>query len=205
MGGSGWFDAQTLTVLAAASLTLVALGLLFASVLDTGSTSGESPTVRASSRTAQAPSSQPPDLSAMSPREAADRLFNRVMMAEEQGNADEVAQFAPMAAAAYDRLEDLDPDALYHVGLIHTAQGDAESAWNAVERLRTIVPGHLLASLLEHRLAMGQNDSKRAERAVERFKADYDEEIKIDRLEYRDHRRSIDQFREQIGAAESGG
>lgn len=205
LAGGDRFNAQLLTVIGAAVLTLAALGLLFASVLDTGSPSGASPTARAPSRTASAASGQPPDLSTMSPREAADRLFNRVMMADEQGNADEVAQFAPMAVAAYDRLEDLDPDALYHVGLIQTAMGDASSAWDTVERLRTIVPKHLLASLLEHRLATEANETERAERAVERFKASYDEEIKIDRLEYRDHQRSIDQFREQIGAAESEG
>lgn len=203
--GGDRFNAQTLTVLGAAVLTLAALGLLFASVLDTGSRLVENPTARAPSRTASAPAGQPPDLSTMSPREAADRLFNRVMMADEQGNADEVAQFAPMAVAAYDRLEELDPDALYHVGLIRAAMGDADGAWDSVERLRAIVPEHLLASLLEHRLATEANEVERAKRAVERFKASYDEEIKIDRLEYRDHRRSIDQFRQQIGAADSQG
>ena len=203
--GGGGFNAQTLTVLGAAILTLAALGLLFASVLDTGSTSGENPTARAPSRTASAPTGQPPDLSTMSPREAADRLFNRVMMADEQGNADEVAQFAPMAVAAYDRLEQLDLDALYHVGLIQAAVGDADSAWDIVERLRATVPEHLLATLLEHRLATEANATEKAERAVERFRANYDQEIKIDRLEYRDHQRSIDQFRQQIGVGDGGG
>lgn len=196
-----WFDAQTLTVLGAACLTLVALGLLFASVLDIGSAPEGDPAVTAPSRTASAPSGQPPDLSNMSPREAADRLFNRVMMADERGDTSEVAQFAPMAAAAYDQLDSLDPDALYHLGMIHAAAGDAESAGDAARRMKAIVPGHLLASLLEHRLAADENDEDKAMLAIERFKASYDEEIKIDRLEYRDHRLSIDQFREQIGEA----
>ncbi len=140
----------------------------------------------------------------MSPREAADRLFNRVMMADEQGNVDEVAQFAPMAEAAYERLESLDLDALYHLGLIRAASGDAESARDAIQRIKAVVPGHLLASLLEHRLALDENDEEEAARAIERFQASYDDEIKIDRLEYRDHQRSIDQFREQIDAASGG-
>jgi len=190
--GGGWFNIQTLTVLATACLTLAALGVLFASVIDVGSTSDEGSAAITPTRTASPTAGQPPDLSTMSPREAADRLFNRVMMADEQGNSDEVTQFAPMAVAAL--------DALYHVGLIHTAAGDAERAWDAVERLKSTVPEHLLASVLEHRLATDEGDQEKAERAVERFKANYDEEIKIDRLEYRDHQRSIDQFREQIGA-----
>ncbi len=199
----GWFDVQTLTVLGAGCLTLVALGLLFASVLDMGSAPEGNSVVTAPSRTASAPSGQPPDLSTMSPREAADRLFNRVMMADEQGNVDEVTQFAPMAVAAYEQLDSLDLDALYHLGLIQAASGDDESARDAAERMKAVVPGHLLASLLEHRLATDENEQEKADRAIERFQAHYDDEIKVDRLEYRDHQRSIDQFREQIGAAES--
>lgn len=201
--GGSWFNAQTLTVLGAACLTLVALGLLFASVLNIGSVPESNSAATAPSRTASTPSGQPPDLSTMTPREAADRLFNRVMMADEQGNVDEVAQFAPMAVAAYEQLDSLDLDALYHLGLIQAAAGDAESVREAVRRMKAIVPGHLLASLLEHRLAMDENDQKKAARATERFKANYDDEIKVERLEYRDHQLSIDQFREQIDAAAS--
>ena len=201
--GGSWFNAQTLTVLGAACLTLAALGLLFASVLDIGSVPEADQAAMAPSRTASAPSGQPPDLSTMSPREAADRLFNRVMIADEQGNVDEVTQFAPMAVAAYDRLDSLDLDALYHLGLIQAAAGDVESAEEAAQRMKAIVPGHLLASLLEHRLALDQGDQDKATRAIEQFKANYEEEIKIDRFEYRDHQPSIDQFREQIGATAS--
>lgn len=204
-GGGGWFDAQTLTVLGAAAVALLALGLLFSSVIDTDAPPADIASSTAPSRTASTPADgQPPDLSTMSPREAADRLFNRVMMADEQGNADEVAQFAPMAVAAYDRLESLDLDALYHVGLIEAAAGNAERALEAVERMKGIVPEHLLASQLEHRLAMDAGDQEKADRAIERFEANYDDEIQVDRLEYRDHRRSIEQFRDEIGAAAGG-
>jgi hypothetical protein len=68
-----------------------------------------------------------------------------------------------------------------------------------------VVPEHLLASVLEHRLATEENDQAKAERAIERFKAAYDEEIKVDRREYRGHQRQIDQFRRGLGAANDGG
>ncbi|MGI9416522.1 MAG: DUF7577 domain-containing protein [Geminicoccaceae bacterium] len=203
--GAGRFDAQTLTMLGAAGVALLTLGLLFGSVIDMGSTTDQATTAPAPSRTAAATDGQPPDLSTMSPREAADRLFNRVMMADEQGDADEVTQFAPMAISAYDQLESLDLDALYHVGLIHAAAGDAESARDVIERLESAVPGHLLAILLDHRLAVDGNDSDKAENAIERFKASYEAEIKVDRPEYRDHQRSIDQFLEEIGGGATGG
>ena len=135
----------------------------------------------------------------MSPREAADRLFNRVMIADEQGRDSEVSQLAPMAIAAYDRLESLDLDAIYHVGLIQAANGDAKAADEAIERLRAIVPNHLLATLLDYRMATEANDQARAERAIERFKSHYEDEILIDRPEYRHHRLQIDMFRQQAG------
>ena len=135
----------------------------------------------------------------MSPREAADRLFNRVMIADEQGRSPEVAQFAPMAIAAYDRLETMDLDAIYHVGLIQAASGDVEAAAEAIERLRAVVPNHLLATLLDYRLAIDANDQSKAERLVQRFKSHFEDEIEIDRPEYQHHRRQIDVFREQTG------
>ena len=201
----GGFNAQTLTVLATACLTLAVLGALFASVLDFGSTSEDASVGTAPAKTTVPAEGQPPDLSTMTPRQAADRLFNRVMMADEQGDRGEVDQFAPMAVAAYDQLENLDLDGVYHVGLIHAATGNIETAWEAVERLRAVVPEHLLASVLEHRLALAEGDQERAERAIEQFKAHYDQEIVIDRLEYRDHQRQIDQFRQQFGAISGDG
>jgi len=194
--GGGWLNAQTLTVLGAAVLCLVALGLLFSSVIDTGP---GAPPVPAATRTTSTASGQPPDLSTMSPREAADRLFNRVMIADEQGNDGEVEQFAPMAVAAYDQLESMDLDAIYHVGLIQAAAGNAAAAAGAIERLRAVVPNHLLATLLDYRLATDANDQTKAERAIERFKSHYEDEIQVDRREYREHRPQIDIFRKQTG------
>ncbi|MEM8948173.1 MAG: hypothetical protein AAGA21_03680 [Pseudomonadota bacterium] len=202
---STWLDAQKLTVLGTACLTLVALGLLFASVLDFGSAGNDDRSAEAPERMASAPSGQPPDLSTMTPREAAIRLFNRVMMADEQGNADEVAQFAPMAVAAFNQLESLDLDAFFHLGMIHAAAGDAESALNAAERMQAVVPGHLLASVLEHRVAVDENDQDRAARAIERFETNYDKEIKVDRPEYRHFQRLIDHFRIEIDGATGAG
>ena len=44
------------------------------------------------------------DLASLSPRQAADRLFNRVMAASENGDTAEALQFAPMALQAYNNL-----------------------------------------------------------------------------------------------------
>ncbi len=196
LSGGGWLTPQTMTVLASAVVVLVALALLFASVIDIGNQPvATGPTATTPPRAA---AGQPPDLSTMSPREAADRLFNRVMMADEQGNRAEVEQFTPMAVSAYEMLESMDADALYHVGLIHAAAGDIEKAKEFTERMKAIVPNHLLAALLEHRLAEEENKQSVADRAAERFHKHYDEEISIGRLEYEHHRASIERFRANI-------
>ena len=80
----------------------------------------------------------------MTPREAADRLFNRIMTAAERGDAQEALRFAPMALQAYERLGPLDNDARYHVGLITATTGDIESARAHIDMLRQSVPDHLL-------------------------------------------------------------
>lgn len=145
-----------------------------------------------SSATRSAPSV---DLSSMSPREAADRLFNRIMTAEEQGNKPEVLQFAPMAIQAYERVEIMDADAYFHVGLIHAATGDFNMVRKQVEILKKLSPGHLLGLILEHDAAEQSGDGDAAAKASAAFAAAYDLEITAERPEYQAHRNSIEKFR----------
>lgn len=193
LNGASWLTPQTLTVLASAVIVLVALALLFASVIDLDRLASPTPNATTTPRTTS--TNQPPDLSSMTPREAADRLFNRVMMADEQDNEAEVEQFTPMAVSAYEMLESLDTDALFHVGLIYAAADEVEEARSYTERLKAIVPNHLLAALLEHRLAEAENKPEVAASAAKRFHDHYEEEISISRPEYEHHRASIERFR----------
>ena len=73
-------------------------------------------------------SGTPPDLSTMTPQEAADRLFNRVMTAAEGGNTAQVQQFMPMAIAAHEQARPLDLDRLFHLALLHQTAADYTSA-----------------------------------------------------------------------------
>lgn len=134
------------------------------------------------------------DLSSMSPREAADRLFNRVMMAEEQGNKQEVMQFLPMALQAYDRLEIMDADAHYHIGLIHAAAGDFGKVRKQAETLTQLSPGHLLGLILEYDAAEQSGDRAAAAKVAAAFSATYVSEIKTGKPEYEAHRNTIDKF-----------
>lgn len=141
-----------------------------------------------------AQSGQSVDLSSMSPREAADRLFNRVMTAEEQGDKQEVLQFAPKAIQAYNMVENLDADAYYHIGLIHAAVGDFDKVQKQVEILKQVSPGHLLGLIIEHDAAQQSGDMNAAAKASAAFLEAYASEIKTERPEYEAHRNSIESF-----------
>ena len=147
------------------------------------------------------PTGQAVDLSSMTPRQAADRLFNRVMVAHERGDTAEARQFAPMALEAYERLGTLDNDARYHVALIHMTVGDVENARVSLDKLRQSVPNHLLGIMLEHQIAEHNGDQASAAQAYKAFLAAYETEIAAGRTEYQDHRGGIERFRQAAEAS----
>jgi len=147
---------------------------------------------------------QPVDLASMSPRDAADRLFNRVMAASENGNTEEALKFAPMALQAYDNLGTLDNDARYHVALLHLTLGDIKNARVQIDKLRQAVPNHLLGIMLEHQIAERSGKKDSAARAYKSFLAAYDAEIAAGRVEYQEHQGSIEHFREAAQASMTG-
>ena len=138
---------------------------------------------------------QPPDLSSMTPRQAAIRLFNRIMMADEQGRPEEAQRFVPMALAAYGQLPRLDAVAHYHLGRIHAVAGDFASIPAEIDAIRRLAPNHLLATVLEHLLAEAAGDMEAMARAYATFAADYEAEMAAGRPEYRHHQITIEQFR----------
>lgn len=136
------------------------------------------------------------DLSTMTPRQAADRLFNRVMAADERGDKAEATRFAPMALQAYGILGELDGDARYHVALLHLTAGDAAGAREQLAALRKSHPDHLLAYMIEHQLASRGGEKAKMAKTSNAFLAAYDKEIVKPLAEYRDHRGNIDRFRD---------
>ncbi len=100
-----------------------------------------------------------PDISSMSPRERADRLFNRVMLLSSQGKMDSVAFFAPMAIAAIEALAPLDAHLRYDLGLVALVMGDAARARSEAEAILVGQPTHLLGLLLAARAANARGDA----------------------------------------------
>lgn len=87
------------------------------------------------------PAAPPPG---QSPRMIADQLFNRAMMAHETGQAQQAAVFLPEAIAAYQMLEPLDADGLFHLALLQLAVGNEGEARAASDRILATAPDHLL-------------------------------------------------------------
>lgn len=148
-----------------------------------------------SGRNAGVPAAAAPDISALSPRERFDRLFNRVMAAAENGDSAEVRRFLPMARMAYDQLPALDPDARYHMAMLHLQGGEAAAALAQADTIDRTAPKHLFAPLIREAEAVQRGDSPAAAAARQAFLAAYDAEIALERPEYGDHRGALERFR----------
>ncbi|HSG46835.1 MAG TPA: hypothetical protein VLA43_03355, partial [Longimicrobiales bacterium] len=84
------------------------------------------------------------DLTTMSPREAADRLFDRVMRTVAAGDTAGALAFQPMAVQAYQGAEPLDLDGMFHQALLE-ALADPAAALVTARRMLAEEPDHLLA------------------------------------------------------------
>ena len=136
------------------------------------------------------------DLSSMSPREAADRLFSRVMSAIEQGNSAEASSFLPMAIDAYGLARPLDEDGLYHLALLQGAAAQfTESLATAREGLER-APEHLLLLSAAGDAAFALDDEATATEYYTLLLEAWDREMALGRLEYTDHSRILPLVRE---------
>ncbi len=189
---------KTIAMFAAAALGIVAALAAAVAVLDRDKIAAPGPALFPAPGVGSAPTV---DLSTLTPREAADRLFNRIMMASERGDRGEAMRFVPMALAAYARLETLDADAYFHLGRIHAVAGDLDHTRQQISRLKGLVPSHLLGLILEHALAKRSGDEDAASRVTAAFAAAYDTEIEAGRREYADHRKAIEKFRAAAGGS----
>jgi predicted nucleic acid-binding Zn ribbon protein len=171
------------------------------------------PVIRGESTTAGAPSptapfagtmgsgsGTPPPLSG-SPREQADRLFNRIMEAQSAGNMDEARMFLPMAIQAYEMVEPLDTDGLYHLSLIHGVAGDHAAAIAVANRILEQAPTHLLglAALAEASTASG--DTAAAASAWNTFLDNLESERAKPVQEYTDHARILTTYEQSARQA----
>jgi hypothetical protein len=132
-----------------------------------------------------------PDISSMSPRDRADRLFNRIMLYNEQGKDDSVQFFAPMALAAYQMAAPLDADQHYHLGRIGQVAGAAELARSEADSILRTHPDHLLGLILAANAARLGGDEQSARSFERRLLAAEPGERRKGLPEYTQHQNDI--------------
>ena len=116
------------------------------------------------------------DLSSMTPREAADRLWDRVVRAAEAGDSVEARTFVPMGIAAYQRVGALDDDGLYHLSVLERIGGDFEGAITTAQQILNTNPNHLLGLHAAGEAALEAGDQDRALGFFQRLVDGFEEE-----------------------------
>lgn len=140
---------------------------------------------------------------ALSPdmRTNADRLFQRIMIAAEEGDRTEVERFMPMAVQAYGMVDDLDDDGIYHLAILHQTAGEYDEARSTAQRILDESPNHILALGLAASSAQAAGDTATANDLWQRLLDAYPEESDKPLPEYRDHEAMLEEYRALAGEA----
>jgi hypothetical protein len=136
-----------------------------------------------------------PDISAMTPKERFDRLFNRVTQAGERKDSLEVRRFTPMALGAYQQLDEHDIDAQYHAAALHMGVGDFAPAYALADSILSESPHHLFGYIIRGTAAGFQGDTAARHRAEREFLRNYQAEMAAQRVEYLEHQPAIEEFK----------
>lgn len=144
----------------------------------------------------EAPADQPmgraPDISQLTPRERADRLFDRIMALHERGRTDSIQFFAQMAIPAYQMLQPLDLDSRYDMGRIAEVAGLADFARAQADTILRADPNHLLGLVLAIRASRLAGNEAAATAFERRLIAAEPAERRRNLAEYTRHRADID-------------
>ena len=130
-------------------------------------------------------------LSQMTPREIADRLFDRVMTLVAAGKADSAQFFAQMALQNYERMEK-DLDLRYDMGRVAEVSGNAEVAAAQADTILRQNPTHLLGLVLAGKAAALQGRMDDFKRFQARLAAAAPAERQKKLEEYERHANDID-------------
>jgi len=137
------------------------------------------------------------DLSQMTPREAADRLFNRVMTAEAERDTAQAQQFLPMAIMAYQRVDTLDMDGRYHLAALQLVAHDWAAARAQADTMLAVSPTHLFGLFSAGAAEAGRGNAAGAKDFYGRFLRAYDAEVAKRLPEYEEHSQGLPAMRAQ--------
>ena len=195
---AGSAGGMTPWVVAASAVAVTIVALVARSAAPSAPTSANGALAGGGPGGSAAPAS---DISTMTPRERADRLFDRVMRAAAGGDSAEITFFAPMAIQSYGMLDALDADARYHIGLLEAETGNVAGMLAQADTLERASAGHLFVLLLRAEAAKRSGDGAELARLYRRFLDAYEREQATGKQEYHDHQPALDTFREAARAA----
>ena len=135
------------------------------------------------------------DLASMTPRQAADRLFNRVMQGLAAADTAEVARFTPMAIQAYGMVPDRDADLHYHLGELYRLTGDAPAARAQADTILAADPQHLFGLYGAARAEELRGDAGAAKGMYQRFLDAYAAQVARNLPEYQEHSQGMPAMR----------
>jgi|SRR5690606_17436159 len=144
------------------------------------------------------------DLGSMTPREAADRLFNRVMTSVAEGDSAQAQAFVPMAVGAYERAKPLDHDGLFHLSLLQRTAMDAEGALESAREILQEDPDHVLGLIAAAQAAEELGLEEEAAAHFTRILEVYDAQVARALPEYGLHGQIMDTVRDSAEAFLSG-
>lgn len=133
------------------------------------------------------PSASSIDLTTMTPRQAADRLWERVMQAVSRGDTQEVVNFLPMAIGAYEIVDSLDLDGQYHLSALKLEGLDGAGALEVAGAGLEEYPNHLLLLGAAAEAALALEDSTAARTFYQTMLDVWDAELSTNRSDYLAH------------------
>ncbi|GLC25576.1 hypothetical protein rosag_20890 [Roseisolibacter agri] len=134
-----------------------------------------------------------PDLSQLSPRDIADRLFDRIMRLSAEGKPDSVGFFSEMALQNYAQMGTaLDADLRYDMGRVAEVAGKDEIARAQADTILRQQPNHLLGLVLAVKAATMRGDAAAVATLNKRLVAAAPAERAKNLDEYQRHAADID-------------
>ncbi len=134
------------------------------------------------------------------PREQADRLFNRIMSALQSGDTQQADFFMPMGIQAYQMVPDLDADGLYHLSLLESAANKPADALATAKKILAGSPDHLLGLAAAAQAANKAGQKDQAADYWRHYLRVYDAESGRTVQEYSEHKQVLPEYRSEAEA-----
>lgn len=144
------------------------------------------------------------DITSMTPREAADALYNRVMRYASAGDSANLVAFMPMAIGAHERAQPMDVDGHFHLASLQLLAGDFAGALATSRSALEEAPNHLLANYSAAQAAAEMGDEATAREHYQAILDHWDAEMSSGNIDYESHADMMDGIRQTAQAAVGG-